>query len=155
MNKQNYLLTLVSNNKIQKFCYFIALILWLYLSYQKCSFFDPYTQSYYGSLLSKSSLGVPYLVVIAFPAIILLFQTIYNKLFLWFVILCFYTAFNLYFLSTYFYDLINRTFGNHIKALVWNYEFMKDTLMYIGILILLILINYLLFKMKPSDIKNN
>ncbi len=138
MTKRSGLLAL---DKVQRLCYVSALILWLVIWKEDFRFYD-----------LPSSLGIKYIWLISIPAILLLLQAILNNIILWgtlFGLLFMYTS---YVVIVSLMDIVERS-GNHVKAISWD---VKTFLFFMLIFGLLLLVNVILYKLKPmSNIKKN
>jgi hypothetical protein len=128
-------------DKVQRLCYVSALILWLVIWKEDFRFYD-----------LPSSLGIKYIWLISIPAILLLLQAILNNIILWgtlFGLLFMYTS---YVVIVSLMDIVERS-GNHVKAISWD---VKTFLFFMLIFGLLLLVNVILYKLKPmSNIKKN
>ena len=138
MTKRSGLLAL---DKVQRLCYVSALILWLVIWKEDFQFYE-----------LPSSLGIKYIWLISIPAILLLLQAILNNIILWgtlFGLLFMYTS---YVVIVSLMDIVERS-GNHVKAISWD---VKTFLFFMLIFGLLLLVNVILYKLKPmSNIKKN
>ena len=138
MTKRSGLLAL---DKVQRLCYVSALILWLVIWKEDFRFYE-----------LPSSLGIKYIWLISIPAILLLLQAILNNIILWgtlFGLLLMYTS---YVVIVSLMDIVERS-GNHVKAISWD---VKTFLFFMLIFGLLLLVNVILYKLKPmSNIKKN
>ena len=138
MTKRSGLLAL---DKVQRLCYVSALILWLVIWKEDFRFYE-----------LPSSLGIKYIWLISIPAILLLLQAILNNIILWgtlFGLLLMYTS---YAVIVSLMDIVERS-GNHEKAISWD---VKTFLFFMLIFGLLLLVNVILYKLKPmSKIKKN
>jgi hypothetical protein len=138
MTKRSGLLAL---DKVQRLCYVSALILWLVIWKEDFRFYE-----------LPSSLGIKYIWLISIPAILLLLQAILNNIILWgtlFGLLLMYTS---YVVIVSLMDIVERS-GNHVKAISWD---VKTFLFFMLIFGLLLLVNVILYKLKPmSKIKKN
>jgi hypothetical protein len=128
-------------DKVQRLCYVSALILWLVIWKEDFRFYE-----------LPSSLGIKYIWLISIPAILLLLQAILNNIILWG------TLFGLLLMNTSYVvivslmDIVERS-GNHVKAISWD---VKTFLFFMLIFGLLLLVNVILYKLKPmSNIKKN
>jgi hypothetical protein len=128
-------------DKVQRLCYVTALIIWLVIWKEDFRFYD-----------LPSSLGIKYIWLISIPAILLLLQAILNNIILWgtlFGLLLMYTS---YAVIVSLMDIVERS-GNHVKAISWD---VKTFLFFMLIFGLLLLVNVILYKLKPmSKIKKN
>lgn len=128
-------------DKVQRLCYVSALILWLVIWKEDFRFYE-----------LPSSLGIKYIWFISIPAILLLLQAILNNIILWgtlFGLLLMYTSFVV---IVSLMDIVERS-GNHVKAISWD---VKTFLFFMLIFGLLLLVNVILYKLKPmSKIKKN
>lgn len=128
-------------DKVQRLCYVSALILWLVIWKEDFRFYE-----------LPSSLGIKYIWLISIPAILLLLQAILNNIILWgtlFGLLLMYTSFVV---IVSLMDIVERS-GNHVKAISWD---VKTFLFFMLIFGLLLLVNVILYKLKPmSKIKKN
>jgi hypothetical protein len=128
-------------DKVQRLCYVSALILWLVIWKEDFRFYE-----------LPSSLGIKYIWLISIPAILLLLQAILNNIILWgtlFGLLLMYTS---YVVIVSLMDIVERS-GNHVKAISWD---VKTFLFFMLIFGLLLLVNVILYKLKPmSKIKKN
>jgi hypothetical protein len=128
-------------DKVQRLCYVSALILWLVIWKEDFRFYE-----------LPSSLGIKYIWLISIPAILLLLQAILNNIILWgtlFGLLLMYTS---YVVIVSLMDIVERS-GNHVKAISWD---VKTFLFFMLIFGLLLLVNVILYKLKPmSNIKKN
>jgi hypothetical protein len=121
-------------DKVQRLCYVSALILWLVIWKEDFRFYD-----------LPSSLGIKYIWLISIPAILLLLQAILNNIILWrtlFGLLLMYTS---YAVIVSLMDIFERS-GNHVKAIPWD---LKTFLFFMLIFGLLLLVNLILYKLKP------
>jgi len=138
MTKRSGLLAL---DKVQRLCYVSALILWLVIWKEDFRFYE-----------LPSSFGIKYIWLISIPAILLLLQAILNNIILWgtlFGLLLMYTS---YVVIVSLMDIVERS-GNHMKAISWD---VKTFLFFMLIFGLLLLVNVILYKLKPmSNIKKN
>jgi hypothetical protein len=138
MTKRSGLLAL---DKVQRLCYVSALILWLVIWKEDFRFYE-----------LPSSLGIKYIWLISIPAILLLLQAILNNIILWgtlFGLLLMYTS---YVVIVSLMDIVERS-GKHVKAISWD---VKTFLFFMLIFGLLLLVNVILYKLKPmSKIKKN
>jgi len=138
MTKRSRLLAL---DKVQRLCYVSALILWLVIWKEDFRFYE-----------LPSSLGIKYIWLISIPAILLLLQAILNNIILWgtlFGLLFMYTS---YVVIVSLMDIVERS-GNHMKAISWD---VKTFLFFMLIFGLLLLVNVILYKLKPiGNIKKN
>jgi hypothetical protein len=133
MTKRSGLLAL---DKVQRLCYVSALILWLVIWKEDFRFYE-----------LPSSLGIKYIWLISIPAILLLLQAILNNIILWgtlFGLLFMYTS---YVVIVSLMDIVERS-GNHVKAISWD---LKTFLFFMLIFGLLLLVNVILYKLKPID----
>jgi hypothetical protein len=131
MTKRSGLLAL---DKVQRLCYVYALILWLVIWKEDFRFYE-----------LPSSLGIKYIWLISIPAILLLLQAILNNIILWgtlFGLLLMYTS---YVVIVSLMDIVERS-GNHVKAISWD---VKTFLFFMLIFGLLLLVNVILYKLKP------
>ena len=131
MTKRSGLLAL---DKVQRLCYVSALILWLVIWKEDFRFYE-----------LPSSLGIKYIWLISIPAILLLLQAILNNIILWgtlFGLLLMYTS---YVVIVSLMDIVERS-GNHVKAISWD---VKTFLFFMLIFGLLLLVNVILYKLKP------
>ena len=128
-------------DKVQRLCYVSALILWLVIWKEDFRFYE-----------LPSSLGIKYIWLISIPAILLLLQAILNNIILWgtlFGLLFMYTS---YVVIVSLMDIVERS-GNHVKAISWD---VKTFLFFMLIFGLLLLVNVILYKLKPiGNIKKN
>lgn len=128
-------------DKVQRLCYVSALILWLVIWKEDFRFYE-----------LPSSLGIKYIWFISIPATLLLLQAILNNIILWgtlFGLLLMYTSFVV---IVSLMDIVERS-GNHVKAISWD---VKTFLFFMLIFGLLLLVNVILYKLKPmSKIKKN
>jgi hypothetical protein len=128
-------------DKVQRLCYVSALILWLVIWKEDFRFYE-----------LPSSLGIKYIWLISIPAILLLLQAILNNIILWgtlFGLLLMYTS---YVVIVSLMDIVERS-GKHVKAISWD---VKTFLFFMLIFGLLLLVNVILYKLKPmSNIKKN
>lgn len=129
-------------DKVQRLCYVSALILWLVIWKEDFRFYE-----------LPSSLGIKYIWLISIPAILLLLQAILNNIILWgtlFGLLLMYTSFVV---IVSLMDIVERS-GNHVKAISWD---VKTFLFFMLIFGLLLLVNVILYKLKPigKSKKNN
>lgn len=128
-------------DKVQRLCYVSALILCLVIWKEDFRFYE-----------LPSSLGIKYIWFISIPAILLLLQAILNNIILWgtlFGLLLMYTSFVV---IVSLMDIVERS-GNHVKAISWD---VKTFLFFMLIFGLLLLVNVILYKLKPmSKIKKN
>lgn len=128
-------------DKVQRLCYVSALILWLVIWKEDFRFYK-----------LPSSLGIKYIWLISIPAILLLLQAILNNIILWgtlFGLLLMYTS---YVVIVSLMDIVERS-GKHVKAISWD---VKTFLFFMLIFGLLLLVNVILYKLKPmSNIKKN
>jgi hypothetical protein len=123
-----------ASDKVQRLCYVSALILWLVIWKEDFRFYE-----------LPSSLGIKYIWLISITAILLLLQAILNNIILWgtlFGLLLMYTG---YVVIVSLMDIIERS-GNHVKAISWD---VKTFLFFMLILGLLLLVNLILYKLKP------
>ena len=131
MTKRSGLLAL---DKVQRLCYVSALILWQVIWKEDFRFYE-----------LPSSLGIKYIWLISIPAILLLLQAILNNILLWgtlFGLLFMYTS---YVVIVSLMDIVERS-GNHVKAISWD---VKTFLFFMLIFGLLLLVNVILYKLKP------
>jgi hypothetical protein len=123
-----------ASDKVQRLCYVYALILWLVIWKEDFRFYE-----------LPSSLGIKYIWLISIPAILLLLQAILNNTLLWgtlFGLLLMYTS---YVVIVSLMDIVERS-GNHVKAISWN---VKTFLFFMLIFGLLLMVNVILYKLKP------
>src|SRR5436190_20558386 len=99
---------LLANGKVQRVCYFLALIYWIAIWKD---FFSIYN--------STSFLGIKYIWLITIPATLLVVQIIFNKRFTWALIFALITIFTLVAIITTTIDLVERS-GDHVKAIHWD-----------------------------------
>ena len=123
-----------ASDKVQRLCYVSALILWLVIWKEDFRFYE-----------LPSSLRIKYIWLISIPAILLLLQAILNNILLWgtlFGLLFMYTS---YVVIVSLMDIVERS-GNHVKAISWD---VKTFLFFMLIFGLLLLVNVILYKLKP------
>lgn len=125
----------LKKDKVQRLIYFLGLIIWLLLFKNEFQIYD-----------KTSSLGISYLWLILIPSTLLALQTIFNDKTLWFIIFALVLMYSIY--STYYTvtDIIERS-GNHVKAIDWD---LKTTAILIFVYIILFVINWILFNLKPN-----
>jgi len=120
---------------VQRLFYLFGLVVWLLLLKNEFHKYD-----------KESSLGISYFWLILIPASLLTLQIIFNYKILWFIIFGLVLTYSIY--SAYYTltDIIERS-GNHVKAISWDLE---TTSILILIYIILVLTNWILYKLKPS-----
>ena len=131
----SYISTILKSDKVQRLFYLIGLVVWLLLLKNEFHKYD-----------KESSLGISYFWLILIPATLLTLQIIFNHKILWFIIFSLVLTYSIY--SAYYTltDIIERS-GNHVKAISWD---IQTTIILIVIFIILILTNWILYKLKPS-----
>ena len=127
---------LLEKNKFQRLCYLLAIIFWLYM-----------WQDDFEHLNATSSLfSISYKWLIFIPTTILLFQFIFNQIYLWTIIFVLVLTYTIYAFYLTFSDIIERS-GNHVKAIPWTFE---NLMLFIFIFGTLCFINWILYKIKPN-----
>jgi len=125
----------LSNTKVQRLCYFSALILWLFL------WSDDFL-----NLNSISSLGIKYFWLISIPASLLFFQTIFNNQVFWAIIFGLFLTYSIYAVYAIIAEMFERT-GHTVKPITWD---LLSILVIIMFLAVLFLINWIIFNLKPN-----
>ncbi len=131
MTKRSGLLAL---DKVQRLCYVSALILWLVIWKEDFRFYE-----------LPSSFGIKYIWLISIPAILLLLQAILNNIILWGTLFGLLLTYTSYVVIVSLMDIVERS-GNHVKAISWD---VKTFLFFMLIFGLLLLVNLILYKLKP------
>lgn len=119
---------------VQRLCYVSALILWLVIWKDYFRFYD-----------LPSSLGIQYIWLISIPATLLLLQAILNNIILWGTLFGLLLTYTIYAACVTLMDIFERS-GNHVKAISWD---VKTLLFFMLIFGLLLLVNLILYKLKP------
>jgi len=126
----------LSKDPNQRVIYFIGLTLWTYLMWDSITDF-PY---------ATSSLGISYMTLFIFPAILLCLQIIRNNKILWGLIFGLVTIFIVIALYRVIADAIERS-GNHVKAIEWA---TKDVLILLTVFGVLFIVDWTIYTIRPK-----
>ncbi len=127
---------ILSNDFVQRIIYGIGILLWTIIMWKELLKFP----------FSKSSFGVPYLILYLIPTIILVIQIIINTRLLWWIIWLIFSGYILISLSLVTIDSIERS-GNHPKAINWTFQDIFQLILVFG---LFIAIDWIIYRMKPT-----
>lgn len=125
---------LLSLDKIQRICYLVALLLWIFMWKDDIYFHN-----------STSSLGIKYIWLIFIPTFLLILQVILNKTILWRAIFGLFFSFTIYIVFKIILNILERS-GKHIKPITWD---LKTLISLAFILGTLFIINWTIYKLKP------
>jgi len=126
----------LSKDVIQRVIYGIGVILWTYLMWDSIANF-PY---------ATSSLGISYIALFTFPAILLFLQIIRNNKILWGLI---FGQVTLYiFIAWYLVisDAIERS-GVYVKAIDWE---TKDVLILLAVFGVSVIVEWVIYTIRPK-----
>ena len=126
----------LANDVTQRVIYGLGLTLWTFLMWDRITEF-PY---------STSSLGLSYMSLFIFPALLLLIQIIRNNKLLWGLIFGLVTAYICVTLYLVVSDAIERS-GNHVKAIDWE---LKDVLLLVLFFGILTIVDWTIYKIRPK-----
>jgi hypothetical protein len=121
---------------IQRVIYGIGLTIWTYLMWDSITDF-PY---------ETSSLGINYMTLFTFPAILLFLQIIRNNKLLWGLIFGLVTIYIFIALYLVIADAIERS-GNHVKAIDWE---SKDVLILLTVFGVLLIADWTIYAIRPK-----
>jgi hypothetical protein len=126
----------LTNDITQRVIYALGLTLWTLLMWDRITEF-PY---------STSSLGLSYMTLFIFPALLLTIQIIRNNKVLWGLIFGLVTAYILVTLYLVISDAIERS-GNHVKAIDWE---VKDVILLLIAFGVLFIADWTIYKIRPK-----
>ncbi len=127
---------ILSTDFIQRIIYGVGILFWTLIMWTDLFKFP----------FSKSSLGVPYLILYLIPTVILTVQIIINTRLLWWIIWLIFSGYILISISLVTIDSIQRS-GNHPKAISWTIQDIFQLILVIG---LFVAIDWIIYRMKPT-----
>jgi hypothetical protein len=133
----NIFFKLLSNDKVQRILYSIALLFWLILWINDWERND-----------SISSMGIKYFWLGLFPTLLLVLQVLFNNQYAWLSILSLFLLYTILTVYNLFLMIMVDSERMYVKGVYINFE---QILSLVFIVIILTLINLVLFKMKPNN----
>lgn len=130
------IIKILNRGFVQRIIYGIGIILWTLIMWTDLINFP----------LSKSSLGVPYLILYLIPTVVLAIQTILNTRLLWWTIWLIFSGYILISVILVIIDSIERS-GNHPKAISWT---INDILQLFFVFGVLLIVDWIIYYLKPT-----
>jgi hypothetical protein len=125
----------LSAGKVQRVCYAIFLLLWVLIS-----------SSHFKDYYRVSPIKIKYIWVMVIPAILLIHQIIFNKIYTWALIVLLFAAYTILLVYSGWYDFLWAfDLDNHDGEIFWH-----RIIGYAIYFILVILLNCLFFMLKPK-----
>ncbi len=137
MTYLNKISEFLKKDRNQRLLYGIGLLIWIII-------WNDNLKYYY----AESSLGIKYLWLITIPAILLIGQILFNRKILWIIIVGLISTYSIWTLWEFF--LYNILIDHHKDYIPKNNWPLTDLIAFLFLFVLLLSINWSIWKMKPN-----